>query len=83
MFISTNLHGPYVRDPLGPYISLVNNSIEQIISYWLTLINYPHPHIDYLIKDRVNLIDRLSCQPVRCQATPRTLENIEYVRTRL
>ena len=46
MSISTNIHKPYVCDPLGPYISLVNNSIDQITHYWLTLINYPHPHID-------------------------------------
>ena len=46
MSISTNIHRPYVCDPLGPYISLVNNSLEQITPYWLTLINYPHPHID-------------------------------------
>ena len=26
MSISTNIHKPYVCDPLGPYISLVNNS---------------------------------------------------------
>ena len=30
MFISTNIHRPYVCDPLGPYISLVNNTIDQI-----------------------------------------------------
>ena len=46
MSISTNIHKPYVCDPLGPYISLVNNSIDQITPYWSTLINYPHPHID-------------------------------------
>ena len=46
MSISTNIHRPYVCDPLGPYISLVNNSIDQITPYWSTLINYPHPHID-------------------------------------
>ena len=44
--ISTNIHRPYVCDPLGLYISLVNNSIDQITPYWSTLINYPHPHID-------------------------------------
>ena len=43
---STNIHRPYVCDPLGPYLSLVNNSIDQITTYWLTLINYPHQHID-------------------------------------
>ena len=46
MSISTNIHKPYVCDPLGPSISLVNNSIDQITPYWSTLINYPHPHID-------------------------------------
>ena len=46
MSISTNIYKPYVCDPLGPYISLVNNSIDQITPYWPTLINYPHPHID-------------------------------------
>ena len=45
-FISTNIHRPYVCDPLGPYISLVNNSIGPITPYWSTLINYPHQHID-------------------------------------
>ena len=46
MSISINIHKPHVCDPLGPYISLVNNSIDQITPYWSTLINYPHPHID-------------------------------------
>ena len=46
MSISTNIYRPYVCDPLGPYISLVKNSIDQITSYWSTLINYPHPHLD-------------------------------------
>ena len=40
--ISTNIHKPYVCDPLGPYISLVNNSIDQRTPYWSTFINYPH-----------------------------------------
>ena len=44
--ISTNIHRPYICDPIGPYISLVNNSIDQITPYWSTLINYPHQHID-------------------------------------
>ena len=83
MFISTNIHRPYVCDPLGLYISLVNNSMDQITPYWLTLINYPHQHIDKLIKDRFTSIDRLCCQPVGCQATPRTLGDIKYVRTHL
>ena len=46
MYISTNSYRPYVCDPLGPYISLVNNSIDQITPYWSTLINYPHQHIN-------------------------------------
>ena len=46
MSISTNIHKPYVCDALGPYISLVNNSIDQMTPYWSTLINYPHPHLD-------------------------------------
>ena len=46
MSISTDVHWPYVYDPLGPYISLVNNSIDQITPYSSTLINHPHPHID-------------------------------------
>ena len=44
--IYTNIHGRYVCDPLGPYISLVNNSIGPITSYWSTLINYSHLRID-------------------------------------
>ena len=31
--ISTNIHRPYVCDPLGPYISLLNNSTAQITPY--------------------------------------------------
>ena len=81
MSISTNIYRPYVCDPVGSYISLVNNSIDQITHYWSTLINYPYPHIDYLIKDRFIAIDRLSFQLVVCQATPRTLGDMEYVRT--
>ena len=46
MSISTNIHKPYVCDPLGPYISLVNNSIDPITPYWSILINYPHLYID-------------------------------------
>ena len=46
MSISTNIHSPYVYDPLGPYISLVNNSIGLIKLYWSTLINYPRRHIN-------------------------------------
>ena len=46
MSISTNIYKPYVCDPLGPYISLVNNYIDQVTPYWSTLINYLHPYID-------------------------------------
>ena len=46
MSISINIHGPYVCEPLGPYVSLVNNSIDQITPYWSTLINYPHQYVD-------------------------------------
>ena len=42
MSISNNIYRPYVCDPLGLYISLVNTSIDQIIPYWSTLITYPH-----------------------------------------
>ena len=31
MSISTNIYRPYVCDPLGPYISLVNKSVDLII----------------------------------------------------
>ena len=44
--ISTNIHRPYVCDPLGLYILLVNNYIEPITPYWSTLINYLYHHID-------------------------------------
>ena len=33
MYIATNIYRLYVCDPLGPYISLVNNSIDQITPY--------------------------------------------------
>ena len=46
MSIYTNIHRPYVCNPLGPYISLVNDSIGPITPYWSTLIIYPHQHID-------------------------------------
>ena len=46
MSISTNIHRPYVCDPLGPYISLVDNSIDQITPYRSTFINYLHQHLD-------------------------------------
>ena len=57
MSISTNI---YVCDPLAPYISLVNNSIDQMTSYWSTLISYPHQYIDELINDQFNSMDKLS-----------------------
>ena len=46
MSICSNIHRPYVCDPLGPYISIVSNSIYQITSYWSTLVSYPHQHLD-------------------------------------
>ena len=33
MFISTKIYGPYIYDPLGPYILLVNNFIDPIMPY--------------------------------------------------
>ena len=48
MSISTNIHRPYVCDPLGPYISLVNMSIDRIAPDWLTLIKYPYQNIDLI-----------------------------------
>ena len=51
MSISTNIHRPYVCDPLGLYFSLVKNSIGLITSYWSIVINYPHENIDELMKD--------------------------------
>ena len=44
--IFIKIHRPYVCDPLGSYISLVNNSIGPITPYWLILINYLYQHID-------------------------------------
>ena len=61
MSTSINIYRPSMCDPLGPDISLVNNSIDLKISYWLTLINYLHKNIDKLIDDRFNPIDKLSC----------------------
>ena len=46
MSISMNIHRPYVCEPLGLYILLVNNSIDQITPYLLNLINYSNQHID-------------------------------------
>ena len=60
MSISTNIYNPYVCDPLGPYISLVDNFIGQITPYCLTLLNYLYQHLDYLIKDEFKPIDKLS-----------------------
>ena len=40
IFIYINIYRPYVCDPLGSYISVVNNSIVSIIPYLLTFINY-------------------------------------------
>ena len=41
MSISNNIYKPYVCDPLGLYISLVDNSRGLITSYCSTLIYYP------------------------------------------
>ena len=46
MSISKNIHRPYMCNPQGVYISLVNNSIDKITIYWSTLINYVHQRID-------------------------------------
>ena len=46
IYMFTNIHRPYMSDTLGPYISLVNNSIDLIVSYCLTLFNYLHREID-------------------------------------
>ena len=46
MSIFTNIRRPYVCDPISLYISLVNNTIDQTMHYWSTLINYLHQHID-------------------------------------
>ena len=83
MSISTNIHRPSVCDPLGPYISLANNFIDTITPYWSTFINHLYQHIYYLIKDRFNPINRLSCQPIGCQATPRALVDRECIKTLL
>ena len=48
--ISTNIYRPYVCDPLGLYISLVNNSIGPITPNWSTLIVYTHHiFIDFIL----------------------------------
>ena len=44
MFIFTNIHRPYVCNPLGLYISLVNNSLDPIKLYLSMLISYSHQH---------------------------------------
>ena len=40
--ISTNIYKPYMCDPLGSYISLINKYASPITPYWSTLINYLH-----------------------------------------
>ena len=40
MHISINIHIPYVCDPLGSYISLINNYINTITSYRSNFISY-------------------------------------------
>ena len=49
--IYTNVHNPYVCDPLGPYISLVTDSIDLIILYQLIFINYLLQIMDKLINN--------------------------------
>ena len=83
MSILTNIHRHFVYDPLNSYISLVNNSEGLIISYSSTLISYIYQDINQLIKDQFNLVDRLSCYHVGCQAIPRTLEDKDYIITLL
>ena len=46
MSISISVYRPYLCDLIGPYISLVNNSIDPITSNWLTFINYIYQQID-------------------------------------
>ena len=58
MSISTNIYRPYMCDPIRPYISLANNCTNPITSYCSTFINYLHQHIDQLIKNGFNPIDR-------------------------
>ena len=66
--ISTDIYWPYVCDPLGPYISLVNDSINPItltdLSYQLTISKY---------KQLAKQIDKLSRELGGCQATPSIL----------
>ena len=38
MFIYTNIYKPYVCDPLGLSLLLVNNSIDLITPYWSSFI---------------------------------------------
>ena len=42
MSIYTDIYRPYVYDPLGLYISLVNDFIDLIKPYWSNFINYLH-----------------------------------------
>ena len=79
MSIFKNIYIPYMCDPLDLYISLGNNSMDPI--NFSTFINCVHQYIYKLIKDQFNPIDRLSCQPVGCQAIRCALGDIEYIRT--
>ena len=45
MSIFTNIYRPYECGPLGIDISLINNFIDPIKSYWSTFINYQHQHV--------------------------------------
>ena len=44
--ISTNIHKRYACELLGPYILLVNNFIDQIITYLSILINFSRQPIN-------------------------------------
>ena len=46
MSIFTNIHKPYVCDPIYPYISQVDNPIDPITSYCLTFMNYLYQYIN-------------------------------------
>ena len=80
MSISTDVHWPYMCDPLGLYILPINNSIDLITLIVLLTIIHINIFINF-IKDWFNLIDKLSYQPIGWQAISRALGNIEYMRT--
>ena len=65
--ISTNIHGPYLCDPLGPYISLVNNSIDQITLFFIFQMT---PRDDVCVRMCVRM-----CVHVRARMCVDTSEN--------